>query len=124
MPTNPSVIELSALDGSNGFQISGEAAGDHIGYSVAGAGDVNGDGFADLIIGAIGADPNGSGSGAAYVVFGKAGGFASTFQLSALNGADGFQVNGEATGDILRPCRRNSRRCQRRRFRRLIVGAP
>ena len=53
MPTNPSVIELSALDGSNGFQINGEAAGDHSGFSVAGAGDVNGDGFADLIIGAL-----------------------------------------------------------------------
>ncbi len=74
-------------------------ASDASGYSVAGAGDVNGDGFADLIIGALGADPNGSSSGAAYVVFGKAGGFASTIDLSALNGADGFQINGEATGD-------------------------
>ena len=47
-----SSLELSALDGSNGFQINGEAAGDHSGRSVAGAGDVNGDGFADLIVGA------------------------------------------------------------------------
>ena len=123
MPTNPSVIELSALDGSNGFQISGEAAGDHIGYSVAGAGDVNGDGFADLIIGAIGADPNGSNSGAAYVVFGKAGGFASTFQLSALNGADGFQVNGEATGDIFARAVASAGDVNGDGFADLIVGA-
>ena len=47
-----SSLELSALDGTNGFQINGEAAFDFSGRSVAGAGDVNGDGFADLIVGA------------------------------------------------------------------------
>ena len=48
----PPSIELSDLDGTNGFQISGEAVGDQSGFSVASAGDVNGDGFDDLIIGA------------------------------------------------------------------------
>ena len=48
------------LDGSNGFKLSGVAAGDYSGFSVASAGDVNGDGFADLIVGASGADPHGS----------------------------------------------------------------
>ena len=47
-------LELSALDGTNGFKINGEAAGDDSGFSVASAGDVNGDGFADLIVGAPG----------------------------------------------------------------------
>jgi hypothetical protein len=37
---------------------------------VSAAGDVNGDGFGDLIVGAYAADPNGSTSGASYVVFG------------------------------------------------------
>ena len=41
------------------------------GFAVSGAGDVNGDGLADLLIGAAGADPNGSFSGASYVVFGR-----------------------------------------------------
>jgi Ca2+-binding RTX toxin-like protein len=64
-------LELSSLDGANGFQINGEAAYDYSGRSVASAGDVNGDGFADLIVGAFGADPNGGLSGASYVVFGS-----------------------------------------------------
>jgi hypothetical protein len=95
----PSVINLSSLDGSNGFQINGEAQDDHSGLSVASAGDVNGDGFADLIIGARNADPNGSNSGASYVVFGKASGFTAELNLSALNGTNGFQINGEAALD-------------------------
>ena len=61
-------LELSALDGTTGFQINGEAEYDRSGHSVASAGDVNGDGFADLIIGASYADPNVS--GATYVIFG------------------------------------------------------
>jgi hypothetical protein len=47
------------LNGSNGFAINGIAAVDESGSSVSSAGDVNGDGFDDLIIGANGADPNG-----------------------------------------------------------------
>ncbi len=57
------------------------AAGDRSGSSVSPAGDVNGDGFADLIVGAFCADPNGGYfPGSSYVVFGKAGGFASMRQ--------------------------------------------
>ena len=73
--------------------------GIHTGVSVASAGDVNGDGFDDLIIGATNADPNGTGSGASYVVFGQAGGFAANVELSDLDGTNGFQINGEAAGD-------------------------
>ena len=75
-------LDLSSLDGTNGFKLSGVAAYDFSGFSVASAGDVNGDGFADLIVGAYGADPHGSNSGASYVVFGKAAGFAANIDLS------------------------------------------
>ncbi|HZJ14834.1 MAG TPA: VCBS repeat-containing protein, partial [Chthoniobacteraceae bacterium] len=89
-------LNLSTLDGSNGFKITGEAAGDNSGTSVSAAGDVNGDGFGDLIIGAHLADPNGPSSGASYVVFGKGGAFAASLNLSTLDGSNGFQINGEA----------------------------
>ena len=46
-------IDLVGVDGGNGgFVIHGQDAGDQSGYSVASAGDINGDGFDDLIIGA------------------------------------------------------------------------
>ena len=51
---------LSSLNGSTGFKLSGVAASDCSGFSVASAGDVNGDGFDDLIVGARVPTPNGS----------------------------------------------------------------
>ncbi|SFF27937.1 FG-GAP repeat-containing protein, partial [Nitrosomonas sp. Nm166] len=92
-------LDLSSLDGTNGFRLDGEAADDFSGFSVSSAGDVNGDGFADLIIGADGADPNGDFSGSSYVVFGKASGFAATLDLSSLDGSNGFRLDGEAAHD-------------------------
>ena len=88
-------LNLSSLDGSNGFVINGIDANDWSGLSVSGAGDVNGDGIDDLIIGALLADPNGnSGAGESYVVFGSDGGFSPSLNLSSLDGANGFQING------------------------------
>jgi Ca2+-binding RTX toxin-like protein len=93
-------LNLSDLNGSNGFAINGIAANDLSGLSVSSAGDVNGDGFDDLIIGAFGADPNGiSYAGQSYVVFGSNSGFAAGLNLSALNGSNGFAINGIAAGD-------------------------
>ena len=58
-----------------GFVINGIDAGDYSGNSVSGAGDVNGDGLADLIVGAYYADSNGNDrAGESSVVFGKADG--------------------------------------------------
>ena len=67
----PASLDLSDLDGTNGFRLDGVAAGDRSGRAVSSAGDVNGDGIADLLIGALGAAPNGNLSGASYVVFGR-----------------------------------------------------
>ena len=89
-------LNLSTLDGSNGFKLSGVAAGDQSGSSVSAAGDVNGDGFDDLIIGATAPIPTASDSGASYVVFGKASGFAANLNLSTLDGSNGFKLSGVA----------------------------
>src|SRR4028118_946358 len=94
-------FNLSALNGSNGFAINGIARGDSSGYSVSSAGDVNGDGIDDLIIGAYRAYPNGIRlAGQSYVVFGSNSGFAASFNLSALNGSNGFAINGIADADL------------------------
>ncbi len=94
-------LDLSTLNGANGFRLDGGAAGDQAGFDVAGGGDINGDGFDDVIVGAWLADSNGSGSGATYIVFGKAGGFSATLDLSTLNGTNGFRLDGAAIGDVL-----------------------
>ncbi len=55
------------------WALMGDGAGDDAGYAVAGAGDVDGDGVSDLLVGAPYADPKGSSSGTAYLVLGPGG---------------------------------------------------
>ena len=87
-------MNLSDLDGANGFVINGIDESDWCGVSVSSAGDINNDGYDDIIIGALGADPNGDISGESYVVFGKATGYSASLELSALDGTNGFVING------------------------------
>ncbi|MGD9582171.1 MAG: hypothetical protein AB7V26_00670 [Lysobacterales bacterium] len=94
------IVALSGLDGNNGFRIDGMALGDQSGISVSAAGDINGDGIGDLVIGAWAADPNGlDTAGSSYVVFGHSTPFAATLALGNLNGDNGFRLDGEAAGD-------------------------
>jgi hypothetical protein len=90
-------INLSAIaSGTGGFAINGESADDWSGRSVSTAGDIDGDGLDDLIVGAPQADPNGkSNAGKSYVIYGKTNGTA--IDLSAVaNSTGGFVINGES----------------------------
>ena len=93
-------FNLWDLNGSNGFAINGIATYDNSGRSVSSAGDVNGDGFDDVIIGARFADGNGIRyAGQSYVVFGSNSGFDAGLNLEELNGSNGFAINGIAAND-------------------------
>ncbi len=105
-------IELSDVTaGTGGFVINGIDLDDHSGVSVSGAGDVNGDGLADLIVGAHSADPGGNFfAGESYVVFGKAGTTpVNLSDVAADIGGHGFVINGIDPSDrSARPARRRS----------------
>ena len=87
-------LNLSDLNGTNGFRLKGVSAYDYSGISVSAAGDVNGDGIDDVIVGAPDADNTGFGAGSSYVVFGTDAGFAASLNLASLDGGDGFQLDG------------------------------
>lgn len=103
---DPAVRNVANLDGGNGFRLDGENAADVSGGTFASAGDVNNDGFDDILIGARGFDPNGiDAAGASYVVFGKADGWNASQSLSTLDGKNGFRLVGfqvdQASGQVV-----------------------
>ncbi len=78
----------SGLDGSELYHFESTVAGDHFGISVSEAGDVNNDGYADVIIGAHRADIGSDNSGSAYI-------------YSGLDGSLIYQFNGDEGQDLL-----------------------
>lgn len=94
-----SAYVYSGADGTLLHQFDGAAKYDQLGFSVSGAGDVNGDGFGDLVVGAFGAASGGVGqAGAAYVFSGADG--STLYQWSGTNLQDqlGYCVSG--AGDV------------------------
>ncbi len=83
---NGSVRIFSGATGALIRQINGEAAGDQFGYAVAGAGDLNGDGRAEVLVGAPNRAAAGAGAGRAYI-------------YSGIDGALLHFWNGEGAGD-------------------------
>ena len=104
-----------SIDKAN-VTFSGDNQGDQAGYSVAGLGDINGDGIDDFAIGAPGSDKSGTQAGAAYIFLGHTGQWNATIDLSTANailhGSDpndqlgtivdsAGDVNGDNLDDIL-----------------------
>lgn len=95
MPTL--VFSLASQTGRRGFAIEGDESGDNFGYSVASAGDVNGDGIDDLIINAPFATEDGRPTGDAYVIYGVDGTH-DNLDVANLTAADGFWIRGNPEG--------------------------
>ena len=101
-------FNLDDIDGTNGFRITGfdlNRASGQPSISFSGAGDFNGDGVEDLIIEASFLSINGEMSiGAAYVIFGREGGFQEDIDISDIDGTNGFLITNtffnEFTGEV------------------------
>ena len=95
LPGGSSTAELS-VDTDADSIIYGDASGDILGFSLAGAGDVNGDGLDDVLIGSIGEDSGGVNAGAATLVLGR---FAFPATILPATDASSFLLTGELSGD-------------------------
>ena len=84
---DPAFLAISG----KGFAINGIDDGDATARTVSSAGDVNGDGVDDLLIAADNASV--TGTAASYVVFGDSGFDGTPFELSSIDGSNGFVIN-------------------------------
>jgi FG-GAP repeat/K319L-like, PKD domain/PKD domain len=92
------VIVFNGADGAFLYAVSGQAQGDAFGRALAAAGDVDGDGLPDLVVGAPGADTGGTNAGRIRVLRGSDG-----LVLRTIDGGAGFDAFGSAVagaGDV------------------------
>jgi hypothetical protein len=91
----PAVIDVNELDGEDGFALIPRSNNSETGLGVSSAGDLNGDGYADFLVGAnLAGTPDAGRSGQVYVVYGHGGGYAPSFALAGLNGSNGYTLDG------------------------------
>lgn len=113
-PDSPLALD-SLLSLAPSWTSSGNENGERYGYAVSSAGDVNGDGFDDVIIGAPSYLVGGSRTGAALVFLGRANGLAASPHQVLSNGVQGsyFGFSVSSAGDV-----------NADGFDDIIVGAP
>ncbi len=97
--------------GNADWSVESDQAYAQMGWSVSTAGDVNGDGFSDVIIGAPGFFNNFTSEGGAFIFLGSASGLAITPAVTVVSGADGANlgysvstagdVNGDGYADVI-----------------------
>lgn len=83
--------DTSTTDADDTF--SGRSAGDQFGYDTAIAGDINGDGYADIIVGSPYADIGLANSGSVYIYFGG--------PPSSMDSDADITITGASSGDFL-----------------------
>ena len=101
----------SGPEATASWTVDGDQADDHFGHAVAAAGDVNGDGFSDLLVGAEDYDNGNNEEGKAFLYLGSASGLDSTpawtgecdqdtcrYGCSVASAGD---VNGDGYSDLL-----------------------
>jgi gliding motility-associated-like protein len=95
-------VPKSIINGTNGFSVEGKADQDDLGYATKSAGDINHDGIPDIIIGAPGVDFGGLNDvGEIYIIFGKTGLSITTFDVTTLDGTNGFVIRGVIANEKL-----------------------
>lgn len=93
----PAVFDKNTLNGKNGFMVKGLNLGDRLGSELSFVGDINNDGLEDIAINTQFIEPDGLDlQGTTYIIFGSRNSYPSPFDLTTLNGTNGFKVVGIA----------------------------
>ena len=95
----PAEISLAVLDGQNGVRFDAINPSDGLGGQISSAGDINFDGFNDFMLSASSVDAEFINAGAVYVIFGDDKPWPASFDLSTLDGSNGFVLQGAPTID-------------------------